>query len=113
MDPRLYPKEKPVVESTEPERSGPLFAVEFVKKDGERYGFPYSMLSMASYSPEDGLIATFGTVRVKVVGIGIETIYRGLLRREVDSVVESAGEAGSGVQSDVWVERIVVEVPTV
>jgi hypothetical protein len=31
MDPRLYPKEKPVAESTEPEQSGPLFAVEFVK----------------------------------------------------------------------------------
>jgi hypothetical protein len=107
MDPRLYPKEKPPAERPA-EDDGPLFAVEFVKKDGERHGFPYAMLSMASYSPEDGMTAVFGGARVTVTGSGIDRLYRRLLRRELIDVTEAAGSTAAG-PAEIGVERIAVE----
>lgn len=107
MDPRLYPKEKPPAEAPSKE-DGPLFAVEFVKKDGERHGFPYATLSMASYSPEDGMTVVFGGVRVTVTGTGIDRLYRRLLRRELNEVAEAAGSAAAD-PAEIGVERIAVE----
>lgn len=110
MDPRLYPKAKTPAQEPQPD-DGPLFAVEFVKKDGERHGFPYAMLTMATYSPENGMVVVFGGVKVTATGTGIDRLYYLLLRRELNAVAETTASAAADSLEPI-VERLEVDIPS-